>query len=328
MKLSVIIVNYNVCKDVVKCISSIKKSVNGINYEIIVADNNSYECNISEIKELFPDVRLILLEQNKGFGFANNEAMKIAKGEYFLIVNPDIEFRNGTVYKLMEYLIDNPETGVVSPVLISPEGNVEFYDSFFPSFFSRVYQTFGGLQTKKNTSEKMFKSMRDNIEKGKPFKVDNVMGACMMLRKELFNSTGGFDEAFFLYEEETDWQRRIHYSGWDVKILPDIFVIHNHHSSIKRMGKDFEYYHFFRSRIIFSNKHYNYTKNLLFTLLFSLALLSRIIINLCRYTYKNNKYYFKKSSLQYELFKFNLRRRKDIINNIYNFDEHISSFPR
>lgn len=327
MDLSVIIVNYNVCKDVIRCLSSFKDTISEFNYEIIVVDNNSSNCDINEVKMLHPDAEILALKKNKGFGYANNEAMRIAKGRYLLLVNPDIIFVDKTAAELMQYLEDHPETGVISPVLKDPEGNIEYSDTFFPTFNSRLKQIFGGYNISKKAKKKIIDFFNSNLKKNLPFNVDNVMGACMMVRREIFESTGGFDDSFFLYEEETEWEYRIHKEGWEIKILPDVYVIHNHHSAIKKMGKNFEYYHFFRSRIIYSNKHCSYPELLLYTILFSAALLSRIIYNSLFYIFKRDDYYKKKFLLQYGLLKFNLQSRKEIITNKYDFNNHISSFP-
>src|ERR1041384_2497741 len=110
MLLSIIIVNYNVYEDIKICIDSIRKFLK-ISYEIIVVDNNSADKSIYSIKNDFPELTFLPLNTNYGFGHANNEGMKIAKGNYFLLVNPDILFTDNSIEKMLTFLRENENAG-------------------------------------------------------------------------------------------------------------------------------------------------------------------------------------------------------------------------
>lgn len=288
---SIIIVNYNVYADVMNCIESIKEFEKDISYEIIVVDNNSHDRSIEKITTQIPDVIFMPLEQNYGFGYANNRAMEIAKGEYFLLMNPDIEVSDDSILSMVEYIKANDNVAAVGPVQINPNSGIERYYSLFPSFYSRMMQEFG-LYVKAPFMKQIFNQFwNDNIRKGKPFDVDWIIGSCLLLRRKIFENVGGFEEAFFLFEEEVEWEYRMHKKGWRKVILPYIKVLHNHHTSISKIGENYRRFHEFRSRIIFSKKHdkfpINYLRNILVFLGLSIRLLRGIFLK--RYRIIGNK---------------------------------------
>ena len=145
--------------------------------------------------------------------------------------------------------------GAIGPVQIKPGKGIEYYYSFFPGLYSRFAQEFGIYMTAPVMKYRFRKFWDDNILKGKPFRVDWIMGSALLIRKEIFEKIGGFDESFFLYEEETEWLYRAKKDGWVCMIYPEMKVLHNHHSSSSKLGLSFVHFQEFRSRIIFSNKH-------------------------------------------------------------------------
>lgn len=254
MDLSVIIVNYNVTEDVIQCIDSLHKNISNIQFEIIVIDNNSNDRSIESITNLYPGVKLICLKTNFGFGHANNVGMKAASGKHFLLINPDIVVQHNSVLMLYDVLNTNHTVGVVGPVQTKPDSGVEYYYTFFPDLYSRFVQEFGLYMKTEKMKKRFFDFLNDNIKIGKPFEVNWVIGSCMMLRKEIYESIGGFDEALFLYEEETEWQYRMNENKWIVMMVPEARVIHNHHSSTSKIGVMFILFQEYRSRIIFDLK--------------------------------------------------------------------------
>ncbi|RPI18811.1 MAG: glycosyltransferase family 2 protein [Ignavibacteriae bacterium] len=319
MELSVIIVNYNVYNDVINCISHLKKHVFDINYEIIVVDNNSAEKEIECINNVFPDVKYISLNQNFGFGKANNAAMKIANGKMFLLINPDIVVNDKSINKLYDFLNKSNNAGAAAPVQIKPNDGLEYYYTFFPTIYSRFMQEFGLYFNGPFMRDRFFKFWDENIQTGNPFRVNWAMGSCLMVKREAYKKVGGFNEAFFLFEEETEWQYRMNKTGWNTFILPDCRVLHNHHSSTSKIGKLFVYFHEFRSRIIFANLHNGIIKRSIRFILTFFALLVRVIVNFLKYLFSGNKYSKKKIKVFLKLMKFNFLSRNRIINSRYIF---------
>jgi GT2 family glycosyltransferase len=116
-------------------------------------------------------------------------------------------------------------------------------------------QEFGFYSTAKKMKKRMFDFLDENVKKGKPFKVDWVLGACMIMPRKLFVDSGQFDDSFFLYEEEVDLLHRFRNSGFNTYFVPQVKVVHNHNTSTSKLGFAFIRYHGFRSIIIYTNKH-------------------------------------------------------------------------
>lgn len=321
--ISIIIVNYNVYNEIIECVTSIKNNMQDVDYEVIVVDNNSTDRSIENINNVFPEVKFIPLDTNKGFGYANNTGMKIALGKYFLLINPDILIEDDSIEKMVHYLDEKDEVGVVGPVLVKPDKNYERYYTLFPSLYSRFMQEFGYYMTAPKMKRRFYEFWDANINKGIPFEVDWVMGACMMIRKEIFAYTKGFDEVFFLYEEETEWQYRISQAGWRRIILPDSKVIHNYNSSVGKIGSLFREYHEYRSRIIFSAKHDKGIKWYIRYSMIYLNLKLRILRNKFRYFIFKDIIYKKKVDIPKNLINFLKKKRSQILSS--NYDSKIEN---
>ncbi len=318
MDISIIIVNYNVYKDLLVCIENLKAALNGFMYEIIVIDNNSTDRNIENITSLFPAIKLILNKNNSGFGYANNLGMKYSTGKYILLINPDIIVSEDSVKNLYNFMENEPSAGSCGPLQSKPNAGIEHYYTFFPSLYSRLMQEFRLYMTAPVMKQRFFNFIDDNIKVGKPFKVDWIMGSCLMVRSEIYKKIGGFDEAFFLYEEETEWQYRMNNEGWSAYMIPASRVIHNHHSSASKLGTLFVNYQEFRSRIIFDTKRFTGFKYILR----KLSILSAILFRLFYFFPKS--LFSKKTKRKYlankDLLKFSFKSKSEILSDRYNFE--------
>lgn len=326
MIVSVIIVNYNVYDDIKSCITSIKDNTQDLEFEFIVIDNNSSERDIDNITSDLPFVDYIKLDVNNGFGFANNVGLKIAKGEFILLMNPDILVEDNSVKLLVDFLVENKNAGVAGPVLYKPGEGKERYYPFFPSLYSRLMQENWMFQTAPITKQRFTTFWDKNVEKGIPFKVDWVMGAAMMIKKEVVDKLGGFDEAFFLYEEETEWEYRMSLAGWERYIIPKAKMIHNHHSSTSKIGQLFREYHEFRSRIIFWAKHDKGLKGLIRAMMIYFGLKLRPMWFSIKYILTKNSTYKTKKIIINNLLRFFKLGRDSILNNRFDFNKDINMF--
>jgi GT2 family glycosyltransferase len=290
-----------------------------LNFEIIVVDNNSTEKSIYEINTVFNDVKFIPLDTNHGFGYANNIGMKAAAGKYFLLVNPDIIFNDDSMQLMFDFLENNEKAGVVGPVQSKPGTGIEYYYTFFPSLYSRLMQESRMYMKAGLMKKRFFDFINQNINIGKPFKVDWVIGSCIMIRKEIFETIGGFDEAFFLFEEETEWQFRMNKAGWLSYMHPKASVIHNHHSSAGKLGKVFIYYHEFRSRIIFDHKRFKGIKFFTRVAMIDIQLFLRLVWFSFRYPF--SKISRIKLKAYFDLFGLSNSSSSKILGDRYDFDE-------
>jgi GT2 family glycosyltransferase len=177
------------------------------------------------LKEEFSGITLIKSERNAGMGAGNNIGATTAKGEYLLILNPDTELHKDALKTMFDYLKANVQTGLVGPKLIYPDGERQVscyrYPNILLPFLRRTI--LGRFNKKYLDSYLMNNANLDEIQR-----VDWLMGSCFLLKKELFDQLGGFDERFFMYFEDTDLCKRINDIGLEVRYLPTATVIHHH----------------------------------------------------------------------------------------------------
>jgi len=221
--LSAVVVSYNTREMTLDCLRTLEEELRGLDTEIILVDNASTDGSVAAVRTAFPDVRVIASATNAGFGVANNRAMKEARGRYFLLLNSDAFPLPGAVGKLVEYLEQHPHAGAVGPRLLNQDGSLQRSCFRFPTprqswienlWLAALFPThpwLGDYRRWAHDSERL---------------VEWIVGACMLVRREVVEQVGGFDETFFLYAEETDWQRRIRDSGWEIAFTPNAEVTH------------------------------------------------------------------------------------------------------
>lgn len=213
MILSVIIVNFNT-KDLLKdCLSSILRQAQGINFEVLVVDNGSTDDSTVMIKEKFPQVSLIENKKNLGFAKANNQGIKRAGGKYILLLNSDTILKDNPLFRLIRFAEKHPQAGVIGGRLLNRDGREQ--PSVAPFF--TLPKAFLWLLT---GDRFLYSSPR------KPCQVDWVMGAALMIKKEVIDKAGFLDEKFFMYMEEQEWCYRIKKAGWQVWFYPGAEIFH------------------------------------------------------------------------------------------------------
>lgn len=218
--LSIIIISYNTCELTIKCIESIFKYTKGVTFEIIVVDNASADKSVVTIARKFKSkVVLIKNKENLGFGAANNQGMAIAQGRYICLLNSDTVLIGNLFEKALEWfdqkalLEIGSSVGMMGVKLLNPDRSEQESYGGFPTLgrvFSRVM--FGRFLPV-NLSDKLKR-------------VDYVKGACMILKREVFERVGGFDDKLFMYVEEVEWCYRVNKSGYAIVYWPNGSLIH------------------------------------------------------------------------------------------------------
>ena len=222
--ISAVIVTFNTGAVVCECIQRLKASQGDFQLEIIVVDNQSSDNTVTLIQENFPDSRILINSENRGFGHANNRGVEISKGEYVLIVNPDLMVHPEAVAVLLSVLKDSG-IGVVGPKTKESSGEI--------SITARPEYTPGRIAAKYLALDRIFPSLvygdaRQQAETVvTPFETDWLQGSCLLMRRSLFDAIGGFDEAFFLYMEDTDLCAQIRDQGLKVVYVPGAVAIHH-----------------------------------------------------------------------------------------------------
>jgi hypothetical protein len=220
------------------CLNSIYETVKDIDVEIYVVDNNSTDGSQVAVKNGFADVKLIENETNTGFGYANNQALRIMQGRFAVLLNSDAVLKENSVKRLLAFMTTTPRAGIAGVQLLNDDGSRQNSIDNFPSSETEIFNKsilrlfFPGKYPSKNMSYK------------DPIEVDSVIGACMMVRKEAIGDVGVFDEDYFIFLEETDWCFRMNKKGWKVYHVPNAEVFHLSGHSKKRTPwrSQIEYY--------------------------------------------------------------------------------------
>lgn len=254
MDLSVIIVNYNVKVFLQNLLDSIQKASKEVQTEIIVVDNASDDGSVEFLREKYPSVRLIVNEINLGFGKANNIALKEAKGKYILLLNPDTIVAEDTFNKMIEFFNKTPEAGLAGCKILNPDGSLQLpCRRSFPgpwTSFTKVT----GLSTLFPKSKIFARYNLTYLDENQTYEVDAISGSFMMMRREVYDKVGGFDEQFFMYGEDLDLCYRIQKAGYKVYYVHSTQIIHYKGESTKRSSID-ETKVFYQAMHLFVKKH-------------------------------------------------------------------------
>jgi len=263
LKVSIIIVNYKTKDLLAGAIESVKRTVIGCDYEIIVVDNASGDGTEEVLTARFPEALFIPLSENVGFGRANNAGAKIASGEYLFLLNSDTEVLNDAISILAKYLDENPACVACGGNLVSFEGTpMHSFETSFPNpltDFRRFSELLPGAIRPRR---------REYNESGRPMKVAYVTGADMMIRSSVFREVGGFDPVFFMYYEETDLSLRLTRAGYDIVSVPEARIAHLKGASLANLMNSSD--HYYRSKYYYVRKNFGkwgvWISHLVFTL--------------------------------------------------------------
>lgn len=227
MDLSIIILNYKTRGLLKECLKGIKLIQPKFDYEVIVVDNGSGDGTPAMIAEYFPDVRFIETGKNLGYAKGNNLGIKVARGRYIMIMNPDIVLFSGVLERLVQFMDSHPEVGVVGPKLLNPDKSLQFSCYRFPDFWIPVVRRtplwkLGRFQKKLNN---YFMTDWDH-QTTKP--VDWLLGGCLLIRKKALEQIGFLDERYFAYFDDVDLCRSMWQKGWQAVYYPEVSVVHFH----------------------------------------------------------------------------------------------------
>jgi N-acetylglucosaminyl-diphospho-decaprenol L-rhamnosyltransferase len=277
--LSIVIVNWNVCDLLCRCLHSIldgavsRTDVPGVwqlghvgyqmressvppalQFEILVIDSASADDSVERVRHEFPDVRLYPSEINLGYTGGNNLGMRESCGRYVLVLNPDTEVLGDALRTMVSYMDEHRQVGVVGPQLLWPDGSVQSSRRRFPTICTALVES--------TLLQKWFPrhpTIRRYYVLDRPdsvvSEVDWVQGACLMVRREVIEEVGLLDEAYFMYSEELDWQRRIAAAGWKVVYLPLAQIVHHEGKSSEQVVA-LRHIRFARSKVRYLSKHH------------------------------------------------------------------------
>lgn len=254
MTLSIIIVSWNV-KDMLRnCLRSIYSETKNISFEVIVVDNCSKDGSMEMIRRDFPRVKVIANKKNAGFAVANNQGIKLSKGDFILLLNPDTIILDKTIKKSVEFMNKNKDCGVMGPKILNPDKTIQpsvrKFPEFWPIFliFLKLPKIFPNLKSVNN-----YLAVDFNYKKTKT--AAQVMGAFMLIRKEILEQVGLLDENFFIWFEEVDFCKRVWDAGYKVCYNSATEIIHYGGQSFKQQKVAKRQFMFFKSAWRYFKKH-------------------------------------------------------------------------
>ncbi len=254
MKLTVIIVNYNVCAYLRQCLDSVRRATQGIDAEVIVVDNASTDSTVQEITTHEPWVRLIANQENLGFSGANNQAIRQSTGEYVLLLNPDTIVGEETIHEAIAFLDHHPEAGALGTRMLKADGGFALESRRgVPTPFTAACKMLG-LCTLFPKSRLFGRYYMRYLDENQPARIDIISGAYMMLRRTALNEVGLLDDTFFMYGEDIDISYRMLKGGWLNYYLPHPIL---HYKGESTQKTSFRYVkNFYNAMLIFYDKHF------------------------------------------------------------------------
>lgn len=263
--ISIVIVNYNVRDFLQNCLQSLYLSTVSEKMQIIVVDNNSTDNSMEMVRERFPMVQCIALDENIGFGKANNLAFKYCEADITLLLNPDTIVEPTTLETMIEYIDNHPNVGLAGCKLLNADGSFQLpCRRGFPTPWVSFCKVFGLQSLFPNSS--LFAQYNQTFRsENETYNVDAVSGAFMAVRTSILKEVSGFDPDFFMYGEDLDLCYRIQKLGWTISYVHSTSTIHFKGESTKRSPIN-EYKHFYEAMEIFATKHIAGSKLFLFFL--------------------------------------------------------------
>jgi GT2 family glycosyltransferase len=281
VKLSVIIVNYNVRYFLEQALGSVRKAMEQIDGDVWVVDNNSADDSVRMVRERFPEVQLIANTENTGFAVANNQAIRLCKGQYVLLLNPDTLVEEDTFLKCIAFMDAHPKAGALGVRLIDGSGAyLPESKRGFPSPWAAFCKTagIGRLFPQSATFNAYYLGHLDPMQTNK---IDVLVGAFMWMRRTALDAVGLLDEAFFMYGEDIDLSYRIAQGGFDNYYLPTTSIIHYKGESTKKGSLKYVRI-FYQAMIIFAEKHFSGSQKGLYIFMLKVAIWFRAGVTLVR----------------------------------------------
>ncbi|GAB4318112.1 MAG: glycosyltransferase family 2 protein [Methanobacteriaceae archaeon] len=273
MDLSIIIVNYRTYKLTKQTLKSVIKNKHLFSYEILVVDNASGDGSLERLQNDFQEeensglIKFIASDCNRGFAYANNLAIKKSVADYILLLNSDTVIVNDCLEKCLNYIKADDKIGALGCKVLLPDGSLDkACRRSFPDVDVSFYR-FSGLSNLFPESKRFGRYNLTYLDENETCEIECLVGAFMMVRRNVINQVGLLDETFFMYGEDIDWCYRIKAAGWKIVYYADAEVIHYKGSSSNQKENPKLIYEFYRAMYIFYNKHYKHKYNWLVTAL-------------------------------------------------------------
>lgn len=277
MQLSVVIVNYNVKHFLEQCLYTVRRATNGLQAEIIVVDNHSEDNSVAYLQPRFSEVQFLINSENLGFSKACNQGWKLSNGKYVLFLNPDTIIPEDCLKNCIDFFESHPDAGALGIKMLDGKGRfLKESKRSFPSPSVALYKLFG-LSKLFPRSQTFSRYHLGNLDPNQAHEVDVLAGAFMMIRKDVLDKIGGFDETFFMYGEDVDLSYRIQKAGFKNYYFAGSSIIHFKGESTRKGTLNYVRM-FYNAMSIFVRKQYGGSRAKLFNFLVHAAIWFRAIM--------------------------------------------------
>ena len=271
MKISIVIVNYNVEYFLEQCLNSVRRALQGVEGEVFVVDNNSVDGSLKMLSQKFPDVKVIANKENVGFSRANNQAIRVSTGEYVLLLNPDTVIEDDTLTKCIAFMDAHPDAGGLGVKMVDGKGNfLPESKRGLPTPAAAFYKMFG-LAKLFPHSKRFARYYMGHLSNDETNEVEILAGAFMMMRRETLDKVGLLDETFFMYGEDIDLSYRITQGGYKNYYFPETRIIHYKGESTKKTSVNYVFV-FYKAMEIFAKKHFGQKRAVWFSFFINMAI--------------------------------------------------------
>ena len=275
--ISFCIVNLNAKSHLISCLKSISMSTKCGFFEIIVVDNNSNDGSIEFLRYQYPEVRLIINLRNDGYTKAINKALRLSKGKYKVVLNPDTELMPNSIDILVNHMKSSKNIGIIGPKVLNMDGSFQKSCRRGVANPRAVFSYFLGLSEKFPNNKKFNGYNLNHLDENIIHEVSGVSGSCMLINNNLINKIGYFDERYFAYQEDSDYCLTAINNGWKIYYNPYSIVVHHggrggaHYLPFKA---SFEWH---RSYFRYYKKHFAKNYSTFFNLFYYSMMLGKLI---------------------------------------------------
>ncbi|MBR5698438.1 MAG: glycosyltransferase family 2 protein [Prevotella sp.] len=279
MKLSVVIVSYNVKHYVAQCLLSLRRALQGIDAEVIVVDNHSHDGTVDMLREQYPEVQVVASNHNLGFARANNIAIGQSDSEYVLLLNPDTVLAEETIAECLQFMEEHPRAGGLGVRMLMADGNDAKESRRGLPTPAVAFYKMSGLCARFPQSRRFGHYYMGYLPWDEPAQIEVISGAFCFMRRAALNEVGLLDEDFFMYGEDIDLSYRLLKGGYENWYLPSRIL---HYKGESTQKSSFRYVHvFYDAMLIFFRKHYAHA-SLFFSIPVKAAIYGRAFLELCR----------------------------------------------
>jgi GT2 family glycosyltransferase len=286
---SICIVTYHARDFLRDCLLSIYGMVGSICFEIIVVDNHSEDGTLDMLRQEFPEVRLLINEQNTGYTRPNNQAIRVSEGRTILLINPDTLVRSNTITELVSFLDTHSEVGIVGPKVLNRDGTLQKQcrRSEARPWDSICY--FSGLSRLFPHDKRFAGYLMTYLDEDLTHETEAVSGSSMLIRRAVIDQIGDLDENFFAYQEDTDYCRRARLAGWKVFYHPSAQIIHYGGEGGSKVQPYRAIIEWHRSYYLYYRKHFAKDYPFIFSAVYYFGMLMKLGITLSVNLIRKNK---------------------------------------